>query len=82
MSGYYAASKVIDRIRSPPSRRNWNFEIYGDVAQDRFGLKYRDQQTEQQVKLYAEKTVIVNNYSASYYDNLEKSALEKSAWLR
>ena len=44
-----------------------------------FGLKYADQQTGQQVKLYAEKTVIVNNYSASYYDNLEKSALEKEA---
>lgn len=80
VSGYYAASKVIAQDTVSSFSQKLEFSKYMATSHRiGFGLKYADQQTGQQVKLYAEKTVIVNNYSASYYDNLEKSALEKEA---
>lgn len=80
VNGYYAAAKVIAQDTTSSFSRQLEFSKYmAPSHRVGFGLRYTDPQTGQEIRLYAEKTVIVNNYSASYYDNLEKAALEKEA---
>ncbi len=80
VKGYYAASKVIAQDTTSSFSHRLTFSRYMALSHRiGFGLVYTDAQTGRQVKLYAEKTVNVNNYSASHYDDLETTALEREA---
>lgn len=80
VDGYYAAAKVIDAKTTSSFSRQLKFTRYMALSHRvGFSLRYTDGATGQEVRLYAEKTIGVQNYSSSHYDELENKALYQKA---
>lgn len=80
VSGYYASEKEIDSSTTSSFSQRLTFSRNMALSHRiGFGLKYTDAATGETIKLYSEKTVCVQNYSDSYYDQQDNKALYQKA---
>lgn len=80
LDGYYAAAKEIGPGASSSFTQKLTFTKNMALSHRiGFGLNYTDPATGERVRLYTEKTVSVQNYSSSHYNQQDNQALYRKA---